>query len=294
MSTAPHADSVFKFLQPEAAVKVLSSGCLRWSSPELFNDPLEAGPELAAPLEHATVLDETVKLATSLIFARDVPKGDSPLINAIRRWRDENRFNSASEAVPVVRDLLDKTVSHHISQVAQLFQQWQIHLATARICSFGKDAGNPLVWRAYGGHHTGLALRLDAQSPPFNDAQKVDYQSERPQLVKLRDLLALIIHNRPLATAASFEQMHLVKSNAFKAEQEWRCLRKEKTSTTEKFVDVEFPANSLTGVYLGLNFEKSDINEIQTLVSAKYPRARLFACTLNQGSYELEFKKIGE
>lgn len=292
MVSMPHADQLFKFLPPEAALEVLSSSRLRWSAPERFEDPLEAGPDLPLPFEIPSILNATVKMVLSMIFAPDSPKGNAPLIHAIRRWRDESRFTSPDEAMPVIRDLLEKTVNQHIEKAEDTLQRWREHVAKTRMCTFCAHTDNPRLWQNFAAKHSGVALRFDAQQAPFSSAHPVRYQNRRPQLIDTRELLGAIIHNQPSAMESRFEEMHMIKSDAFKTEQEWRCIRAEPSPGDSQYADYEFPAKALTAVYFGLRCDRDFVKKVSALAKQQYPHIKLLSCSLNEGTYELAFAKL--
>ena len=69
-------ETLIKYASADTAKLILSNQTLRWSSPELFEDPweLRAAPQL--PFAHLSVNQAMLKTASAMIFTRDLPSGD--------------------------------------------------------------------------------------------------------------------------------------------------------------------------------------------------------------------------
>ncbi|MFT4634106.1 MAG: hypothetical protein ACI9BC_003137, partial [Crocinitomicaceae bacterium] len=104
-------ETLIKYVRPDTAQKVLGSGTLRWSSPELFDEPWSVRLDPHLGFDHQLVSQTMLKAATGMIFARDMPEGnlDHPLFKAIRRWRAEERFQDETEAFEALSELLAPT-----------------------------------------------------------------------------------------------------------------------------------------------------------------------------------------
>ena len=158
--SAEKIDSLIKFTDRDAAARILTDRKLRWSAPDLFNDPFELSSRSGLNFDTHTLLDSTIKLASSMIFAPEQPKGDSPLINAIRRWREEERFGSAEEAHGVLRELLGKMVDYRQAQLEVAQAKWQEYVRQVRICAFCARPDNVTAWELFADNHRGVAIRF--------------------------------------------------------------------------------------------------------------------------------------
>jgi len=270
-------EHLIKYLSPEGALGVLGSSALRWSSPDCFEDPFELSSQIELGFDGESLLESTIKLSSSMIFAPDTPKGDSPLLNAIHRWREESRFDSAEEAHGVLRELLGKMVDYRISQVDSSMTQWQSYIRNARMCCFCAKPDNLIAWERFASNHTGAALRFDTgEYSAFKGARAVAYQTERPEFTCIREQLGAILHHRKDKIMERFCEHHFIKAPQHKVEQEWRCYR-----ATEKIVpvdniepsswvdDIHFEANDLTGVYFGLQASSDLKATIANLIKEK-------------------------
>src|SRR5690625_4800693 len=99
-------ETLAKYCTAEAAGKILSSRQLRWHGPHLLGDPFELTHQSPLGFDPATLLDAAIRTATAMIFARELPRSNSPLMAVVRRWREEERFDSQEEAEEVLTELL--------------------------------------------------------------------------------------------------------------------------------------------------------------------------------------------
>jgi hypothetical protein len=293
-------ESLIKFADSATAVRILTEQKLRWSSPDRFGDPFELSAKSEFNFDVHSLLDSTIKLASSMIFAPEQPKGESPLINAVRRWREEDRFNSSEEAHGILRELLTKMVDYRQAQLHAAYIKWQEHVRQVRVCCFVASADNISAWEQFGDQHRGVAIRFAmGEAEPFNSAKAIVYQTERPQLTSLREQLGAILHNRKDTTADRFNDHFFIKGKHRQLEQEWRCVTRSTQDVpvthmepAEWYDDLSFPANQVTGVFFGIHTSDDTKSQILALIQEHYPQAKLFQAALGKIGYTIEIEKI--
>lgn len=292
--------TLFKFLSPESAINVLHSGSLRWSSPQRFKDPFELGGQTRLNFDTSSLLDSMVQFASSLIFAPEGPTGDSPLINAINRWRTEERFSSEEEAHGVLRELLIKMVEYRLSQIEANLALWQTHIRNTRVCCFFTDADRVNSWEQFAANHAGLALGFSgAEQSSFGVSKPVVYQAQPTQLTSLKEQLGAILNNGKDDMVQRFHQHHRVKAPYRTSEAEWRCLTRSKRpidvdnhESDTWYDDLPFESNDLTHVYFGLATNNKTKASLRALVQAKYPQAKIYQTVKSRASFNLNFSEL--
>ena len=296
---ADKTDSVFKFASADTAVQILSNGTLRWSAPDCFRDPLELSHVTPLSFELNSFLDSTIKLATSMIFAPETPKGDSPLINAIVRWRDDERFANAAEAQPILRELLGKMVNYRLEQLHISLSKWQMYIRNLRLSCFCQHLDNPANWEQFAEQHRGIALRFERENSSWENLRPVVYQSERPQLTSLREQLGALLHNRPDTVSQRFQELFFIKAPHHQSESEWRASSTAKQEVPlhnndwqQWYEDRPFPSAALTGIYLGLGTTEEMKERVLQLAQQHFPQSKTFQARLGKTGYNLEFEKL--
>lgn len=293
-------EHLFKFVSADSAKSILESQSLRWSAPDLFNDPFEMSSQTPLSFETDTLLDSTIKLASSMIFAPETPKGESPLINAIRRWRDEDRFSDPEEAHQVLRELLSKMVDYRLDQLQSGMAKWQRYVRNVRLCCFCKHADNMAGWRLFAHKHQGVALRFNVgTNSSFPPPKPVVYQTDRPELTTLREQLGAILHNRKDGIVDRFADHFFVKSRELKPEDEWRCIKNSQTETPISdenfenwFDNIKFKKEDLGAIYFGVNISDDNKTAISNMATNLYQNIKLFQAVRAKTGFALEFEKI--
>lgn len=295
--SADKTDSLFKFASAQTALAILESQQLRWSAPERFGDPLELSSKTPLPFEVESLLDSTIKLASSMIFAPERPKGVSPLINAINRWRDDERFSSPAEAHHVLRELLAKMVDYRIGQLHSSLSKWQVFARKVRICCFCEQVESLAAWEQFANFHQGVALRFSANAD-WGTLRPIMYQTDRPQITTLREQLGAVLHNRQDTVASRFSEHYFIKSAHRKQENEWRAYKTatrdvpvSDTNSDSWFDDYSFPKESLTAVYFGISTTPEVKQRVADLIKERYPHVKLFQAQVSKTGFAVEFEK---
>lgn len=299
MSTErPHPDTLVKYCSSETGLTILHGQSLRWRSPEWFGDPFELSSQAPLSFDPAQLLDSTTKLASSMIFAPERPNGDSPMINAIRRWREEGRFGSPEEAHGVLRELLSKMVDYRLAQLNSTLNKWQHYVRNLRVLSLSAKSDNLVNWECFGEQHCGLVLRFKT-SQTLHTARPVIYQTERPQLTSLREQLGAILHNREDRITERFDEHYLIRGKHHLQEEEWRCLRMSKqdipvsdNDCEQWYEDLPFDKKELAAVVFGLRTSAETKKEVAALLAQRYPEAYLVQTKMAKTGFQLELEKV--
>ncbi len=297
----PHLpETLVKYCTADTAKKILSSQSLRWSAPHLFSDPFEPNHDTPLPFDPHTLLDASIKTATALIFAKEVPRGQTPLVTAIRRWRDEERFASPEEAEDVLKELLSQVVDQRQSAIDQMMMDWRQFTRSLRICCFSARPDNIAAWRQYAAQHRGIAIRF--QSGEFTalpKPQQVSYRGARPEVTTLREQLALIINNENIVPQAHFYDKFTTKPSVDSALQEWRCFHKkaqapaaDHSDGSAGFDDIQFERSEINSIYFGIYTDIKTKRDVYDMVKEHYSQAKIFQAKTIPGKYEMEFERL--
>ena len=288
---------LIKFCDAATAKAVLSTGTLRGSAPHLFADPFELDYESTINFDSARLLQAAVKTGASMIFGRDEPKGNSPLINAIRRWRDEERFDSPEEAEKVLEDLMAQMVDTRSEAMETLLRDWRNYALQVRICCFCSKPENPRAWQQFADNHTGIALRINVgEESDFPAPQKVLYRTERPEITSLKEQLAAVLLGQETRAQEGFQEKLLTKSKACSDEVEWRSFWMSTDASggaASLYDDKKIAPSSIKGIYFGVLTPEQTKAEIVHLVKTRYKNIKLFQAKKATGKFEIDFDRLG-
>lgn len=293
-------ETLVKYCTADTAQKILSSQTLRWSAPHHYSDPFELTHETQLNFDPHVLLQAAIKMASAMIFGKDAPRGATPLMAAIRRWRDEERFASPEEAEDVLRELLSQVVDQRQAVLDQVMTDWRKFSRTLRICSFSAKPDNLSAWQNFSDNHRGVAIRF--QSGEFTALPKpckVEYSTVRPEITTLKEQMAAVMNSERVVPQEHFFEKFTCKPATSAGEQEWRCFQqvKENLSATSNgdqagYNDIKFERSEITAVYFGAFTPIKIKREIFDLVKDKYSQAKIFQAKAVSGKYEIEFERI--
>lgn len=295
-----HPDTLSKYTDVTTAGHILQSNCLRWSAPALYRDPFELNHRTNLSFEPQTLLSSVIRTACGMIFAREDPRGASPLTQVIRRWRDEERFASPEEAEEVLQELMARMVDQRQSELDEMMSDWRRYTRSLRVCSFSAKADNLTAWQYFADSHRGAVLKFQCgENTTLTSPQQVQYHPARPEITSLKEQLNVVLHNEKLHSQDFFAEKFLCKQPAAKGEQEWRCFfnvdsAEAAKSTDEKdwYSDRPFAAEELRAVYFGAFMKTEDKQQLLATLKHRYPSTKVFQAEAVAGKYEISFNRI--
>lgn len=290
-------DFLVKYCSATTAAAILNSRSLRWSAPNLFCDPFELTHTASLNFDPHILLQAATQTAIGMVFAKDDPKGNSPLMNVIRRWRDEERFTSPEEAEEVLRELLSRMVDARQSVVDKVMADWRLFSRSIRICSLVAKTDNLSAWSRFADHHRGIAIRFKADEfTQLANPKPVLYRNYRPEITNLKEQLGCVLHNETFQAQEHFFDKLCHKPPINSDEQEWRVFRKDTrdigNDETQWFEDVPFERSDISAVYFGAFTPTADKRAIYSIIKEHYPQTKLFQAKAVSGKYEIEFERI--
>ena len=295
-------ESLYKYVTAESAVTILNTGTLRWSSPELFDEPWSIPHEPNLGFDHFTINKVMLKTAVSMIFTRDMPPGNEnhPLYKAIKRWRVEDRFKDEVEAFDALSELLAPTPETLEAKLKKITSAWRDLVSNSRMVSLSESAKEPMSWRLYADNYRGAVFKFSTEDTLANP-QKVEYVSQRCRLTTIREQVDDLIGIQRAAGIETFQLKLLTKSLDEAMEKEWRCIQimnEEELDCGEDvedwYLDQPFHKSELLSVYFGFQMTDRHRNELVGLLKSNYPSAALFCAKQNEEQYEVDFEKLGK
>jgi len=295
-----HQESLVKYCTSETGLKILSTQTLRWSAPHLFSDPFELDHTTKLSFDPHILLQASIKMATAMIFAKEAPRGKSPLANAVRRWREEERFASPDEAEDVLSELLSPLIDQRQASIDKVMTDWRKFTRTLRICSFSAKPDNLASWQQYADNHRGIALRFKCgEFTALPTPKQVEYKNMQQEISTLKDQLDVIMNNNPLTEQNHFYEKFTTRPSIHSPTQEWRCFQQVEEDLNSSnaaddtwFKDTKFERGEITAIYFGIFTDPQIKREIYALVKSKYSEAKNFQARTVAGKCEIGFDRI--
>lgn len=289
MSTPP--ETLYIYCTPTTAKNILKGCALPYVAPAYLNDPFSPANNPALSFDKDALLKACVKLAVAMIFAPTAPTGDSPIINAVVRWRSEQRFSAAEEAEPVLRELLSRMVDHRMSQIDKLVTEWSNFTQSARLLSAFTTVDNLYNWQNYGDNHKGLILgfRTD-ESMVLSEAKQADYGVARPEVTSIKEQVNILLQYQKDNASSRFQELLCSRPVYRKAEQEWVSIRESKkpsAGSNPGEEQVPFQKEELKQVHFGMAMEPKLQSALLAFIKKEFSGVKCYQSSLTKGKYEL-------
>jgi hypothetical protein len=289
---------LFKYVKPCTALTILRNKTLRWSAPDLFNDPFE----FKSPWEFAfewddlkgPVLDRLSTLLTQLddpIFVSGNPMAWN--------WK-EKRVEYKGKDPAVVRSHYESLALTWI-EIGKIITDRAIWLQTKqqyRVLCFSSVHNDILMWSHYSEEHRGAVLEfvpIIELNTATLAARPVRYSKDVPTAGTLDEFVGFIVGQRlePNHTEL-FEKSVYTKSSDWAYENEWRILSKKQNGESELTSDRVFHACELAAVYLGCRMSPEDRDRIIGVVSNWETPVSLFQMRDERFRFELITEPIAK
>ncbi len=289
-----------KYSSADTAKQILASQALRWSSPCLLGNPFELTHETELPFSREQLLQGALKATVSLIFAKDMPSGRAPLMSAVRRWREEERFHSPEEAEEQLESVVSQLVQQRDESLTEIINDWKAYTRRLRLCCMVAKPDNLAAWDAYGDNHRGVVLKFAADgSTTIDKAYKVKYVETHPSITTMKEQLGVMIASENYKAQAHFDEKFIQRAPAYNNQQEWRCFYEQNEEenpiaedSKEWFIDRTFSNDDLNAVYFGIDTPHKDKVEIYQLVKQHFTSVKFFDHHMAAGKYEMVAVRI--
>ncbi len=276
-------EKLFYYCSAEQALALLQTRKLRWYTPEDLNGTTEINHLSELGFDKSSLTSSSIKLAVNLIFGREHPKGDTPILGAIRRWREAQRFSTHEEAEAVLRDLLIKMVDHRFEELEKLMVKWQDFCKQLHLLSMFEKPDNFVVWDKHGDAFRGVVVRFKVgERTTFAEPMAMTYQNIHPEITTLKEQYSAIFHNVNADPSATFNERFLMKAPVYRNEREWRFLSEATDSEEDDTNERSYDAGDLGAIYLGPYI---DSNIKQDIVAA------LHNISEDKKAFQMQFAK---
>lgn len=288
--------SLVKFNDANTAIGTLTDAKLRWSAPYLLNDPFELSHHSGLNFSSKELLIACVKKTLALIFSRDDPSGNSPLIKAVRRWRAEERFDTEDEASEVLTELLASMVRQRDPELSEIKRDWENYSSRLRVLCLNESHENLALWENQGDRHTGIALRIACgEDTSLENPIAVNYTDTKPEISSLAEQVDILMSQDSISVQELFPEKVLCKSKLQSKEKEWRLLKPSELTVDDEsqwYEDNNFAASELRAVYFGAGVVETKKQQVLKILQSKYPRAKQFQAVAKTNRYELDFERL--
>ncbi|MEM9102618.1 MAG: hypothetical protein AAGB12_09870 [Pseudomonadota bacterium] len=287
--------SLVIFDGPTNIKAILRSSIIPWKRLDMLGDPFQPGLAVELPFTRGELLEACIKEAIAMIFGLTHPQGlrQHNIQKAIKRWRQEDRFDNEDEARSALHELLLPLIEQHFEQLAILMESWQEYADKTRLLRLFQNHTALSLWENFTNHHRGAALRFRCDDDTtIASAQPVRYASQPKMLIEMKQEVDLLLGNDEI-TRDNLQDFLMTRNRELKNEKEWRSFKQADTSEiTQQLIKTPFEASELSTIYLGACMTESDHQLILELVKTHYPHTKVYKAKPKSRHFELSFIEL--
>lgn len=270
---------LYKYTASATAEAILRTGRLRWSSPELFNDPAEFQrlPRFDPPLKES--LNALPRILVDAALGR-FQIDEARLFGLARQMYGMIKFGLAHGMQP--EDFLEGAPDETRELDRMHSELIRSHFGTAfirqaRVMCLTANSSNPAMWANYAGNHSGCLLgfrHVPEENTPFTEAKSVSYISEPPVLCSGIDFY--LYADKYTIGKRVIDVICYTKRIEWQYEQEWRAITWRTNEGDALFGDYPFLPRELESLTFGLKTTSEVQARLTALVASKYPECVIY------------------
>src|ERR1700733_10233159 len=252
----------YKYVTAEAAIKILESRTVRYSSPRCFNDPFDIQSGLHLDFEPSTLPQHILDRYNELAKSEKKPTVDSAnLFGKCLLLLLQNRERGFPSALQeLLRPQFEELTEAYVTCQKQYQEMWwDDYLPRLRVFCVTEEHSNLLMWSHYADSHTGVVFEFAVQPEQDNAlcaARRVIYQKAPTALFSLDQILDDVTGIKTIEKSEMLERYReyaYEKSDMWAYEKEWRVWDLPTDNNGKLVTDYSLREDEITGVYLGCN-----------------------------------------
>ncbi|NVJ64930.1 MAG: DUF2971 domain-containing protein [Gammaproteobacteria bacterium] len=291
--TAP----LFKYTSAKVAETIVKNATIRYSSPVLFDDPLDVARsfDLGFPLEklEAALVEEILKFIEKpdlrlmnlnplfyllgILFINGVPK------ESIERFKNE---------LPA---LIREGTQSSQKYLDELNRIWKELVPQMRILCFSDKKDIMPLWATYGDTHKGAVLEFlpqETTDSPWLLANPVQYSDEKMLIATPKEWARSILGVERIDYKKIFERYGNVKTTNWSYQEEVRVFSFKRASDTGMYTDYKFSPLDLRAINFGYQTNKSDMQNVVNLLINDFEHVEAYQLAINSESRKIIYNKV--
>jgi hypothetical protein len=252
--------SFFKYTTRNAALAILDSCALRWSSPSIFNDPFDMQFDLYVDIDQERVRRLTIDSLWNAFYSPEGMPAGNPLGQFIRKYRPMfpklSREEFDREFGEQIREMCGRLPAH----VAELNSQFQEALKASKVLCLSERHDSVLMWSHYAQLHEGVVLELACipeLDSAWGSAMRVLYSHIMPPAFQDESLIRLGSGQGHTSPEKLLDKFVTAKALDWAYAREWRVVL-HFTDPSQQTQDIPFWPKELAAVYLGCRMSPND------------------------------------
>ena len=286
---------LFKYVSPEAVIRILEDQAFKFSSPFAFNDPFDMQlDDIFGYNENEFEVDFVVTFAKKLLN-NEIDKNSDillpGLVELLKRLPKEEMEgilnNMQCKSNPIWgTDTVEKFRIKYISMIQPLINSYGIFCGSLK-------HNNIVMWTHYSKNHEGAVLEITPNyenNSKFLISKPVLYSDTRSALIKSPEDFFNMISKSDNEKAKYFlDAFTFSKGKSWEYEEEIRLAIPNIVPEGSTCAFLKFYPNELTRIYLGCRISDENQNKIIRLANILNPFIKIYKAQRHKNSYILDF-----
>jgi len=281
----------------EVAAITLVNRTVRYSSPVLFDDPLDVARklDLGFPIEDLEVA--LISEVKRMYAAKDFSEiRHNPLFKLLSETMSLRASPEVIEEFLATLPSLARSGSlnsnKHLEEMNVL---WQEILPQMRILCFSGAVNIIPLWATYGDNHKGVALEFhvqEATDSPWLLAKPVTYTDDTMAIATPQEWARSIIGIEKIDHSKIFERYGTVKAKNWSFQEELRVFSFKRAHEKGLYSDYKFVASDLKAIHFGYQVEDAEVEKLCGLIAHDFAHVKPYKAIVNNDTRKLEFYAV--
>jgi len=292
-------EQFYKYVTASTALKIIQGKQLRWSSPNLFNDPFDHQTGFEWDFSGDDLYGQLAKLIEYAVWeAKDYAPRETTsmtvLVNHMRRTRDRlprEKFKHFALEMSAKHsgELFEQKTENLNRSVTQF-------LLDSMVLCLSEVHDNVVMWSHYAESHQGAVFklrRLEYLDHRFLVAQPVQYTKEPARYASLEKYALHLVGLAQFDAAPGIWQLAYRKHVDWSYENEWRIhVPLMGHSRSPWYYDDPEPEELFEAIYLGCRANEEFSREVLAARNAHLPRMDVYRAVAVSSAMRLTFQKV--
>lgn len=279
--------SFFKHTTAETAKIILATRKLRWSAPNLFNDPFDVPSEIFDEIDERELQNAFIERINSLVVDPRLPHSEHHTNTTRFLLETFCRADPATKEEYILGNNELRNDPVFTSDTFSLLRrQWRTEYRDMRILCFTEMWDSASMWDRYSLGHTGILMEfacIDEVDSAWLIAKPVIYSDEPLKCNTVEGLAELMLYTPHYAVQLVLEEYTHTKTTDWAYEKEWRIASWKRPHESGEHSDYGFFREELIGVTFGASIVDADRREIESLIREHYPHVGIWQAQVNRG-----------
>ena len=289
----------FKYMSLETALAVLSNQTLRWSTPEILNDPFDMNFNLHIDVDFSRVK----QLVLDQSYNDHFGESPAPPGNALGALIAIARRGFASKGISMTREEFDANFESAIDEsltkispgVDVAAAEVRPMLRQTKVLCLTAHPDNMLMWSHYAQQHSGVVIRLETipeLNSPYSMAREVIYAPSMPRWMDEQGLADLLSGRSQSNPEELLAKLIYTKSHHWSYEAEWRVGAGFGRDRAAPFEDLKFGAAELESMIFGCRIADEQRERLRIVARRVNPWVKFWAARPAKREFRMEIVRV--